>query len=115
MTENKSMNANKTTESKTMTANRARAVTTVSTPLPEPGTGILRPFPSETLDRVDPFVFLDTGAPINEPIVMGGNFVMNTEQELHQANLGFRAGKFGRNLRGPVEETRHGGYRTEEL
>lgn len=28
-----------------------------------PGSGILRPFPSEALPHLDPFVFLDTGAP----------------------------------------------------
>jgi redox-sensitive bicupin YhaK (pirin superfamily) len=34
---------------------------------PQPGTGILRPFPSRSLGHVDPFVFLDTG----EPLVLG--------------------------------------------
>lgn len=29
----------------------------------QPGTGILRPFPSAALPHIDPFVFLDTGAP----------------------------------------------------
>ncbi|MEM9563158.1 MAG: pirin family protein [Actinomycetota bacterium] len=40
-----------------------RTVTTVVRPEPEPGTGILHPFPTAELPSLDPFVFLDTGAP----------------------------------------------------
>ena len=32
---------------------------------PQPGTGILHPFPSRDLPHIDPFVFLDTGEPLN--------------------------------------------------
>lgn len=35
-----------------------------------------------------------SGAPLNEPIAMGGPFVMNTEEELRQAYADFRKGLF---------------------
>ncbi len=42
----------------------ARSVTSVTSTEPRPVSGILRPFPSERLPQgIDPFVFLDTGAP----------------------------------------------------
>lgn len=44
---------------------RHRSVHTVKSTVPQPGTGILRPFPSAELPHIDPFVFLDTGAPQN--------------------------------------------------
>ena len=40
-----------------------RTLETVARVAPQPGTGILRPFPSSALRHLDPFVFLDTGAP----------------------------------------------------
>ncbi|EHQ29436.1 pirin family protein [Mucilaginibacter paludis] len=33
--------------------------------------------------------------PLNEPVVSQGPFVMNTEEEIHQAYADYRAGKFG--------------------
>lgn len=40
-----------------------RTIATLVTPEPQPGTGILHPFPTPELAHIDPFVFLDTGAP----------------------------------------------------
>jgi hypothetical protein len=40
-----------------------RTIGRIATPEPRPGTGILHPFPTPELAHVDPFVFLDTGAP----------------------------------------------------
>ena len=42
-----------------------RTLATLSSPAPQPGTGILRPFPSRQLSHINPFVFLDTGRPMN--------------------------------------------------
>lgn len=40
-----------------------RSVSQLVTPEPETGSGILHPFPTPELPHLDPFVFLDTGAP----------------------------------------------------
>jgi redox-sensitive bicupin YhaK (pirin superfamily) len=40
-------------------------------------------------------VLIISGKPIQEPVVMGGPFVMNTTDEIDQAYADFRAGKFG--------------------
>lgn len=40
-----------------------RTIDEIVTASPQPGTGILHPFPSADLPHLDPFVFLDTGAP----------------------------------------------------
>jgi redox-sensitive bicupin YhaK (pirin superfamily) len=41
-------------------------------------------------------VALFLGTPLHEPIVMGGPFVMNTDQEITQAKRDFAAGRMGR-------------------
>ena len=40
-------------------------------------------------------ILILAGQRINEPIVYGGPFVMNTQQEIEQAYIDFRKGKFG--------------------
>ena len=40
-------------------------------------------------------VLVISGEPINEPIVSYGPFVMNTEQEIHEAIMEFQSGKYG--------------------
>jgi len=42
-----------------------RTIKSLSGASPQPGTGILHPFPTQQLPHIDPFVFLDTGAPRN--------------------------------------------------
>ncbi|WP_223547570.1 pirin family protein [Pseudomonas sp. A-B-19] len=44
----------------------------------------------------DAVVLLLSGEPIDEPIVGHGPFVMNTEQQIHQAFADFQSGRFGR-------------------
>ncbi|MNP77566.1 hypothetical protein D3C76_1750220 [compost metagenome] len=44
----------------------------------------------------DAVVLLLSGEPIDEPIVGHGPFVMNSEQEIHQAFNDFHSGRFGR-------------------
>jgi hypothetical protein len=46
-----------------MTVDTDRTVAQIVTAEPQPGTGILHPFPTRELPHLDPFVFLDTGAP----------------------------------------------------
>ena len=45
--------------------------------------------------NADAMVLLLSGEPIDEPIVGHGPFVMNTEQEIHQAIADFQSGQFG--------------------
>jgi redox-sensitive bicupin YhaK (pirin superfamily) len=40
-----------------------RTIDTLTGATAQPGTGILHPFPTRELPHIDPFVFLDTGAP----------------------------------------------------
>ncbi len=42
-----------------------RTIKTLTGAKPQPGSGILHPFPTPELPAVDPFVFLDTGTPRN--------------------------------------------------
>jgi redox-sensitive bicupin YhaK (pirin superfamily) len=44
----------------------------------------------------DTKVLILAGAPLNEPIAAQGPFVMNTFDEIRQANADFRSGKMGR-------------------
>jgi len=44
----------------------------------------------------DAVVLLLSGEPIDEPIVGHGPFVMNSEEEIHQAFVDFQSGRFGR-------------------
>jgi redox-sensitive bicupin YhaK (pirin superfamily) len=46
--------------------------------------------------NTDATVLVLGGEPLNEPIVGYGPFVMNTEQEIHEAIADFNSGKFGR-------------------
>ena len=46
--------------------------------------------------NTDSTVLVLSGEPLNEPIVGYGPFVMNTEQEIHQAIADFNSGGFGR-------------------
>lgn len=50
-----------------------------------------------SIDRVESKskLIVLSGEPLNEPIVAGGPFVMNTQEELEQASLDYREGKFG--------------------
>jgi hypothetical protein len=45
--------------------------------------------------RTDATVLVLSGEPIDEPVVMHGPFVMNTADEVRQAMIDFRNGRFG--------------------
>jgi redox-sensitive bicupin YhaK (pirin superfamily) len=49
----------------------------------------------ELVAEEDTHVILLSGEPLNEPIVQYGPFVMNSVQEIEQAFLDVRAGRFG--------------------
>jgi hypothetical protein len=40
-------------------------------------------------------VLLMTGAPLGEPVAMGGSMVMNTQAEIERAHRDYRQGVFG--------------------
>lgn len=44
----------------------------------------------------DTVILMLSGEPLNEPLVMYGPFVMNTEEQIQQAIQDFNSGKFGR-------------------
>lgn len=44
---------------------KPRSIQTVARPTPQPGAGLLHPFPTRAIPHIDPFVFLDTAAPHN--------------------------------------------------
>ncbi|MEW6647581.1 MAG: pirin family protein [Pseudomonadota bacterium] len=48
----------------------------------------------EIVADADSRLLLVSGAPLREPVVRGGPFVMNSEAELHQAYSDYRAGRF---------------------
>lgn len=70
------------------------------------GADIVRPGQLVVMDRKageilveansDATVLVLSGEPLNEPVVGYGPFVMNSEQEIHQAIQDFNSGRFGR-------------------
>ncbi|CAN5472560.1 pirin family protein [soil metagenome] len=48
------------------------------------------------LAREESILLLGHAHPLNEPVVAQGPFVMNTEEEIHQAYEDYRLGKFGK-------------------
>ena len=65
-------------------------------PLPLDVAGNLHRLHQLTLEANDDAkVLLLSGEPIDEPIVGHGPFVMNTEQEIHQAFADYQSGQFG--------------------
>lgn len=50
-----------------------------------------------SIDKVssDSKLIILSGEPLNEPVVAGGPFIMNTKEELIQASLNYREGRFG--------------------
>jgi len=68
----------------------------VGVPVPQFNLAELGKGDSVTIAASGPALFLfGHAAPIDEPIVAHGPFVMNTTQEIHQAFADYQAGKFG--------------------
>ena len=63
-----------------------------------PGVVVLHPAGDEVVLKAGEATTLLVlaGAPIDEPVVSHGPFVMNTSEEIHQAVVDYRAGKMGR-------------------
>lgn len=52
----------------------------------------------ENLEETPSDILIMSGVPLNEPIANRGPFVMNTQQELRQANADFHSGKMGQHF-----------------
>ena len=86
----------------------ARTIATVATASPQPGSGILHPFPTSDLPHIDPFVFLDTGAPRN----LGGSDIYvgpHSHRGVQPVSLLFRGHIEHRDSLGNERSVRSGG------